>query len=187
MRTMYSRFALIRGFTGEDVERAASETCGCNLHDFFDGHVRNPHAIDFNPVLRTLGYRVIVDTVAAADSTGVRYPDTRVWAYQSRNGGRMRVMIQNPASVWGRAGLHTGMELIAFNGAPIDSFPDFRRAIRSVKLGNVVPVDILRNGSATRLTVKVEGYDRTRVRIMDAPEITPLEQKRRQAWLRAAP
>lgn len=186
MRTMYSRFALKRGFTGNDVERAASETCACNVHDFFEDHVRNARALDFNPFLASLGYRVIVDTTPAVDSAGARLPDTRMWAYPPRSGGRMRVMIQNPASVWGRAGLHTGMELIAFNGAAIDSFPDFRRAIRSVKVGDEVAVDVGRDGAPERVNVKVTGYDRTRVRIIDAPEVTPLQEKRREAWLRAA-
>lgn len=187
MRTMYSRFALKRGFTSDDVERAASETCSCNLHDFFEDHVRSPRPLDFNAFLGSLGYRVVVDTVPAADSAGVRLPDVRIWAYTPRSGGRMRVMIQNPASVWGRAGLHSGMELIAFNGAAIDSFPDFRRAVRSVKLGDEVAIAIRRDGSPERVNVKVTGYDRTRVRIIDAQGVTPLQEKRRQAWLRASP
>jgi predicted metalloprotease with PDZ domain len=183
MRALYSRFAMKRGFTTDDVERAASETCGCNLHRFFDDHVRNAHPLDFNRYLGTIGLRVGVDTIPAADSAGTRLADTRVWAYPPRKGGRMRVMIRDPSSVWARAGLHTGDELVAFNGAPIDSLPDFRRALRTVKLGDVVPVSIIRGGTPSVVNVRVTGYDRPRVRIVDIPDATAVQRERRGHWL----
>ena len=81
MRALYSRYAMKQGFTTADVQRAASETCGCNLHRFFDDYVRNAHPLDFNRYLGTIGLRVVIDTIPAADSAGTRLPDTRVWAY----------------------------------------------------------------------------------------------------------
>jgi predicted metalloprotease with PDZ domain len=187
MRAMYARFALKRGFTSADVERAASETCACDLHSFFEQHVRNSRPLDFTPVLSSIGYRVLVDTIPATDTTGAPLADVRVWAYPPRSGGRMRIMIQNPASVWARAGLHTGMELVSFNGVAIDSFPDFRRALRPVKLGDSVPVDVVLDGAVKRVNVKVTGYTHGRVRIIDAVDLTPVERQRRTAWLRADP
>jgi predicted metalloprotease with PDZ domain len=183
MRALYARYAMKRGFTTDDVERAASETCGCNLHRFFDDYVRNAHPLDFNRYLGTIGLRALADTIPAADSTGARLPDIRVWAYAPKKGGRMRVMIQNPSSVWAKAGLHTGDELVAFNGAPIDSFPDFRRAFRTVKLGDVVPVSISRGGTLSVVDVRVTGYDRPRVRIIEAPDATAAQRERRRHWL----
>src|SRR5438105_4708692 len=185
MRALYSRFAMKRGFTTDDVEHTGSEVCGCRLRSFFDDHVRNARPIDFNRYLPSIGLRALVDTIPAADSTGTPLPDTRIWAYPPRGGGRMRVWIQNPTSVWGRAGLHTGQELIAFNNAPIDSFPSFRRAFRTIQLGQVVPVDILRNGSPERINVRVTGYSRPRVRIVAVPNATPAALERRRVWLTA--
>ena len=95
----------------------------------------------------------------------------------------MRVWIQDPSSVWARAGLHTGMELVAFNNAPIDSFPSFRRAFRAVKLGQVVRVDVLRDGASVRMNVSVAGYSRPRVRIVEDPLATPAQIARRRIWL----
>jgi predicted metalloprotease with PDZ domain len=111
----------------------------------------------------------------------------RIWAYPRRPDGKMRVWIQDPSGIWAKAGLHTGMDLVAFNGVAVDSFPDFRRALRTVKLGDVVPVDIVRNGSPTRVGVTVVGYDRTRVRFVEAPDPTPLQLERRKLWLSASP
>ena len=187
MRALYSRYAMKQGFTTADVERAASETCGCNMRRFFDDYVRNARPLDFNRYLVSIGLRVVTDTIPAADSAGTRLPDTHVWAYPPKKGGRMRVMIQDPSSVWGKAGLHTGDELVAFNGAPIDSFPDFRRAFRTVKLGDVVPVSIIRGGRPSVVNVRVTGYDRVRVRIVDLPDASPGQRERRRLWLAASP
>lgn len=142
---------------------------------------------EFNGYLASLGYRVTVDTIPAADTLGTRLPDLRIWAYPSRNGARMRVMISDPSSVWAKSGLHTGAELATFNGAQIDSFPDFRRAIRSVKLGDAVPVEIFRGRKRSSVSVYVTGYNRPRVRIFDAPNITPTQRERRRIWLAASP
>jgi len=183
MRALYSSFAMKRGFTTDDVERTASRVCGCSMRRFFDDHVRNPRPLDFNRYLPSIGLRAIVDTIPATDSAGSPLPDTRIWAYPPRAGGRMRVWVQDPTSVWGQAGLHTGQELIAFNNAPIDSFPSFRRAFRTIQLAQVVPVDILRNGTPERINVRVNGYNRPRVRIVEDPNATPVTLERRRVWL----
>ena len=99
----------------------------------------------------------------------------------------MHVMMEDPSSVWGKAGLHTGDVLVAFNGAPIDSFPDFRRAFRSIKLNDLVPVSIIRGGTPAIVNVRVTSYDRVRVRITEAPDATAAQRERRRLWLSASP
>ncbi len=99
----------------------------------------------------------------------------------------MRVRIMDPRTVWTSAGLHTGMELASLNRVPLDSFPDFRRAIRSIRLGDVVPVQLVRNGVTQQMNVKVNGYDRTRARVVEIPEATAAQLERRRLWLSAAP
>jgi len=184
MRALYSSFALKRGFTTDDVERIASSVCSCNTRRFFDDHVRNARPLDFNRYLPSIGLRAVVDTIPATDSVGAPLPDTRIWAYPRRPDGKMRVWIHDPASVWARAGLHTGQDLVAFNNAPIDSFPDFRRAFRTVRLGQTVPVDIIENGRARRVTVTVTGYNRVRARVIPIPDATVAQQERRRLWER---
>ena len=182
MRLMYDRFAKKRAFTGVDIERAVHDVCQCNVHQFFEDHVRAAKPIDFNPLLAPLGLRVVLATAPAADSTGERYPDLRITAYDLPT-GRMRVRIMDPRTVWLSAGLHSGMEWISLNRIQIDSFPDFRRAIRSIRLGDVVPVEVVRNGERQQLNVRVTGYDRTRARVEEIPNATPAQLERRRAWL----
>jgi predicted metalloprotease with PDZ domain len=187
MRALYSRYAMKHGFTTDDVEHVASEVCACNLHPFFDDYVRNARSPDFDRYFRSIGLQLVADTIPAADSTGARLPDTRIWAYAPKKRGPMRVMIQDPTSVWAKAGLHTGDEIVSFNSAPIDSIPEFRRAIRAVRLGDVVPVSIVRRGGPALLNVRVTGYDRVRVRIVEVPDATPPQRERRRLWLSASP
>jgi len=187
MRALYSRYAMKRGFRTDDVERAASEVCACNLRPFFDDYVRNPRTPDFGRYFRSIGLQVTTDTIPAADSVGTRLPDTRVWAYPPRFGGRMRVMIADPSSVWAKAGLHTGDEIVSFNSAPIDSVADLRLAIRAVRLGEVVPVSIVRGGKPALVSVRVTGYDWVRVRIVEVSGATPRQRERRRLWLSASP
>ncbi len=182
MRALYARFAVKRGFTTDDVERTASTVCGCNARRFFDDHVRNARPLDFNRYLPSIGLRAIVDTIPATDSAGSPLPDTRVWAYPRRSDGKMRVWIHDPASIWARAGLHTGQDLVAFNNAAIDSFPDFRLAFRTVRLGQAVPVDIVEAGAPKRVTVTVTGYSRVRARVVPIPDATAAQQERRRLW-----
>jgi predicted metalloprotease with PDZ domain len=184
MRLMYERFAKKRAFTGPDIERAVHDVCQCNVHQFFEDHVRGARPIDFNPLLAPLGMRVILATGPVADSTGVPYPDLRITAYDLPT-GRMRVRIMDPRTVWRSAGLHTGMEWISLNKIPIDSFPDFRRAIRSIRLGDLVPVEVARNGVRQQISVRVTGFDRTRARVVEIPDATPGQLERRRLWLAA--
>jgi predicted metalloprotease with PDZ domain len=182
MRLMYDRFAKRSAFTGADIERATAEVCQCNVHQFFEDHVRNAKPIDFDPILAPLGLHVLLATSPAADSTGTRFPDLRISAYTPPT-GRMRVRIIDPRTVWTSAGLHTGMEWVSLNGIQIDSFPDFRRAIRSIKLGDTVQAEVVREGKPQKLSVRVTGYDRTRARAMEIPDATPAQLERRSRWL----
>ena len=97
------------------------------------------------------------------------------------------MIIQDPSSVWARAGLHTGDEIASFNGAPVDSFPDFRRVVRGIKLGDTVAVSIVRRGKPALVRVRVTGYDRAHVRIDELPGASPEQVERRRFWLAASP
>jgi hypothetical protein len=66
-------------------------------------------------------------------------------------------------------------------------FPDFRRAFRTIKLDDVVPVSIIRGGTRSVVNVRVTGYDRPRVRTVETPGATAAQQERRRFWLSGSP
>lgn len=185
MRLMYERYAGKAAFSGADIERAVGDVCRCNMHQFFEDHVRNARPIDFNPVLAPLGLRVSLTTAPVADTAGAALPDLRISAYVPPAPGRVRVRILDPRTVWTRAGVHTGMEFLSLNSIQIDSFPDFRRAIRGIRLGEVVPIEVISSGTRQRFEVRVTGYERTRARVIENPAATAPQLERRKRWLAA--
>ena len=185
MRLMYDRYAGKTAFKGTDIENAVRDVCRCNVHRFFEDHVRNARPIDFNPLLEPLGLRVVLESATVADSAGTPYPDLRISAYAPSNGGKMRVRIIDPRTVWARAGVHSGMEYVSLNRIPIDSFPDFRRAIRSVRIGETVPIEVVANGARRTIQVPVTGYARTRARVVEVPGATTAQLQLRMRWLTA--
>src|SRR2546426_6790383 len=61
--------------------------------------------------------RARVSWTPALDRDGRPAADLRVSAWQPPGENALSLLISNPASVWGRAGLHSGDRLVAVNGA----------------------------------------------------------------------
>ena len=182
MRAMYTRFANKRGFTGAEIESTAERVCTCNLTRFFDDHVRNAREIDFNRHLAPLGYRLAIDTIIAADSAGRALPDLRVYAMNSGDTSRTYVRIMSPESVWAKAGLRTGMELVSFNGTRIGNFRSFRTQLHALSIGDVVNVEVRSNERLQTFRVRIPAYNRVRVQLADAAPLTAAQQRRRALW-----
>jgi serine protease Do len=99
----------------------------------------------------------------------------------------LRVHLSTPASVWGRAGLHTGDQLVSLNGQPVASSADFRSRLGQLHIGDTARVQIIRNGVASQVSVAIAGYDRPTVRIVEIADATPEQLRLRAQWLTAAP
>jgi predicted metalloprotease with PDZ domain len=112
MRTLSGRFTPQRGITGRDIEQAIHEVCICDAHTFFEAHVRGARPIDFNYYLRTIGMRTQVSWSPALTSDGKLQPDVRLSAFNTADNPKLKIHLSNPASGWGRAGLHTGDQLV---------------------------------------------------------------------------
>lgn len=187
MRAMLARYPQPRGYTGMDIERTASEVCGCHLHGFFERHVRNATLLDFAPALRPLGLRPRLSMAPEVDEARRPRPDLRVWAFARRGETRARFMISDPRSVWARAGLHTGDVAVAMNGTRIADRRALLMAIRGLHLGDRVRVDYLRNETPMTANLTVTGYSTTRVTFEDLPQVTAAQRAARARWLAAAP
>jgi len=187
MRALVAEHPLPAGYTGMDVERTAGRVCGCQLHGFFERHVRGAALLDFAPALRTLGLRPRVWMEPVRDSAGRTEPDLRVWVFTRRGEREPRFIVDDPRSVWARAGLHTGDVIVSINGT---ATPDRRvalTAIRSLRTGGRARVELLRDGRPMTVEVAVGGYERTRVAFEDLPDVTPAQRAARARWLAAAP
>jgi predicted metalloprotease with PDZ domain len=151
--------------------------------------VRDVGPIDVRPELARIGLRAEVDSVPATDSVGNALPDLRV-GIDFTLPTSPRLVIQDSTTAWGAAGLRSGDQLISIASEPVYSFADFRRVVSGLRVSedaSAIPVEIQRHGQRMRLSVPVAGYRRTRVRLVDAATVTPVERARRDAWLRGAP
>jgi predicted metalloprotease with PDZ domain len=187
MRTLSGRFTPQRGITGRDIEQAVHEVCDCDAHTFFEAHVRGAQPLDFDRYLRIIGMRTKVSWSPAVSSDGKPQPDVRLSAFTTPDNPALRLHLSTPASVWGRAGLHTGDQLVSLNGQPVASSADFRSRLGQLHIGDTARIEIIRNGAGSQVSVAIAGYDRPIVQIVEIAGATPKQLRLRTQWLTAAP
>jgi len=157
------------------IEQAVESVCGCDVAAFFDAHVRHAAVIDFDGYLGLMGLTTRV-TWAPAVSNGETERDLRLWGFESERDSSLRLVINNPASAWGRAGLHSRDRLLSLNGAPVRTWAELRAKLQSLRLGDTVRVQVQR-AAPFEATVVVAGFERPTVRIERLPNAT-LAQRR---------
>ncbi|MEJ7811968.1 MAG: hypothetical protein WKG32_16265 [Gemmatimonadaceae bacterium] len=198
MRTMLERFSGEQGFTGADVERVVREVCACEVHALFEGHVRGASVISFDRYLALAGLRTRV-TRTPVLRDGQPEPDYRIRAWIPPGDSVLALLLSDPASVWGRAGLHTGDRLTAVNGTPMRTSGELRSLIGRLRVGDTVRVALAGTNSASvrpasvrppgarTVTVVVTGYDQPVVRIEEVPGASDRSRALRERWLSGAP
>jgi predicted metalloprotease with PDZ domain len=187
MRIMLERYAGRVGFTGRDIERAIAQVCACVVRPIFDAYVRGAGLIDVDRYLSAIGLRSRVTWEPVRDAQGAPTPDRRVFAWQPDGEPSLALLINNPASAWGRAGLHTGDRLVSIDGQPIANLRDFRSAVVRARIGDTVRLEVQRPNGPFRATVVVGGHNYPRVRLEEKADATARQRERRQRWISALP
>ena len=187
MSLLSGRFTPQHGLTGRDIEQAIHEVCACDTHTFFETHVRGARSIDFDQYLQTIGMRTQVSWSPAVSEDGKPQPDVRLSAFSTPDNPVLRIHLSNPASAWGRAGLHTGDQLVSLNGQPVATATDFRTRLGQLHIGDTALVEVMRKGVLSRLSVPIVGYDRPTVRIVEIADATAEQVRLRMQWLTGAP
>jgi predicted metalloprotease with PDZ domain len=188
MRLMLERGSSSRGFTTADIERAVADACECAVKPFFDAHVRGGRPIDFDRYLALIGLKTAVASEPATRE-GQPVPDHRLWAWNPPGDTLMSLLINNPESIWGKAGLHSGERVITINGNTVRTWPEFRQMLSGTRIGDVVHfvVKAPRASAPRTVTVKVSGYERPVVRIEEVFSATEKQLRLREAWLAGSP
>ena len=185
MRTLSAQFTPQRGITGRDIERAVHEVCGCDADSFFEAYVRGANKIDFDRYLRIIGLRTQVSWSPALGSDGKPEPDLRIFALSAAGDSTLRIRITDPSSAWGRAGLHTGDQLVSLDGHPVATATEFRSWFSHLRMGQTARMQIVHNGSVSQVEVPVIGYDRPTVRIVEIADASAEQRRLRERWLAA--
>ena len=164
MRLLFDRSATTR-MDSRTVEQAVEDVCGCDVTPFFDAYVRGAAALDYNRYLALNGLRASV-TWAPAVNNGEPDRDLRIFGWEPGDGS-VRIVISNPASIWGRAGLHSRDRLVSMDGTAVTTWSEMRARLMRLRMGDTVRVEVERPGPAGRYvaTVVVAGFERPTVRI----------------------
>ena len=186
MRAMLAHYSGDRGFTSRDVEQTVERVCRCDVTPLFDAVVRGAHAMDFNRYLALAGLRADVSWIPA-EREGHAIPDLLVSAWAREGVREPLVRIFDPASVWARAGLHTGDRIVSVNGSPVPGTREFRVLVGALHIGDTVRVDVMRPKGPYRATVVVAGFTRPLVRISELPNITARQRLVRDRWAAGLP
>lgn len=165
---------------GRVIEQAVESVCGCDVTPFFDAHVRHGAVIDFDRYLGLMGMTTRV-TWGPAMYNGEPERDLRIYGYEppSPDSG-LRLVISNPSSIWGRAGLHSRDRLVGINGMPVRSWSGLRAKLQSLRLGDTVRVQVQRSAPFAA-TVVVAGFERPTVRIERLPNATVAQRRLAEA------
>lgn len=187
MRLMLEQFSGERGFTSRDIEQVIAQVCRCTMVEFFDAHVRGGTPLDFDRYLAPIGFRVAVEWRPALSSTGAPEPDLRVRPADMMPGDPIRLVMTDPTTAWGRAGLHAGDELVTINSRSMDTWPTFRSVLSSARLGDTLHVVVRRDGAPLQTDVVLTGYQRPVVRLEEVAGATAAQRALRERWLSGAP
>jgi predicted metalloprotease with PDZ domain len=187
MRLMMERYSGRVGFTGRDIERAVAETCSCSVRAIFDAHVRGAGSIDIDRYLNAVGLRARVTWEPAVNAQGAPSPDLRLFAWQPDGEQAVALLINNPSSAWGRAGLHTGDRVVSIDGQAIANPRDVRGALMRTRIGDTVVVHVKRPNGPFQARAVVGGYEYPRVRLEEKPGATAAQRQRRERWINASP
>lgn len=170
------------GFTTESVRQLVGTVCGCEVRTFFDDYVRGAGVIDVNHYLALIGLRAQVDWVDAVDDSGRTLPDVRIWSYQPVGSPRPLLLLNTPASQWGRAGFHSGDSLVSIDDSAATDVATVRRALRGFRLGDTVRVTVLQGGKEFTARVPLTSYRHPVVKIVPDSGATTEARRLREAW-----
>ena len=182
MRRMMKQFGKDKGFTNKDIEQTINKTCNCNMHDFFQQYIYGSNSIDFNKYLQLAGMRSDTTWADATSDDGKPGRDLRVYAwYNSQR--KLLLGITDPESIWGKAGLHTGDEILSINDTPVVTQKTFFDMIRKADIGEIISIEVKRVPGIFKADVLISGYKTASVKISELTTATEEQQKLRWHWL----
>ena len=169
MRLMYQRFGGKKGFKAQDIEQVVDAVCNNpEVHQFFDTYLYQGKTLDFENFLRLLGLRLQLFWLPATDAQGKPAPDNRLYVWQPQGDSLFRLLITDPRSCWGRAGLHTDDAVLAMNGQAIQIRTSFYAHRNAFRIGDTVSFQIRRSNTIQTVRVGVTGYTQVIAHIQPA-------------------
>lgn len=195
MRVLYARHAGERGFTGDELRDVTASVCGCELSTFWERFIREGAPLNFDDGFGLMGMQMLVRRVGAMTPDGRAAADLRISVMTQAGygtagghpGGRLRLSVGDRSGAWGRGGVMTGDELVSIDGRAITTPEQFRGVIEALRIGDSVRVDVLRQGAPHTANVRIVGYDRLLIQLLDFAELTERQRAMRRVWMTGRP
>jgi len=182
MRKMLERFSGEKGFTSKDIEQTIKDVCGCDVQQFFKDHIYGNKQIDFSKYLKLLGLQYTIEWKDVLSNDLKPSPDLRAFSYQLPGENILRIGLSNPATAWGRSGLHTGDIIKSINGKVIADPADFRQVQRNAKIGDTMVVEVERQSGVKKINVLITGFQQPVVYITQMATLTEKQKKLFEQW-----
>lgn len=182
MRKMFKRYSGAKGFHAKDIEQTIRDICGCDVHSFFQQFVFNATQLDFNRYLKLIGKQVNVTWKQAADDNGKPNIDYRMFINRWGKDSSFKIILTDPESCWGKAGLHTADKIISINNNPDINNRTFRNIQRSLSVGDKVEFMVEHNLKIKKIVVIVSGYNVPNAHITSLKNPTVKQQKLFNDW-----
>ncbi|HXM38377.1 MAG TPA: PDZ domain-containing protein [Gemmatimonadales bacterium] len=176
MRYLFDHFAGERGFTRDDLLGSVRSATGLDFQEFWRRYVSGVAEIPWNDYVQAAGWEVQFSEEPAVDArVGAITPAVQ--------GGRWRA-VATPGSAAAAAGLRTGDELQRVNGRSILDGSDVAAAVRGVRRGATVTVEVVRDGRPLTIRFQAGTYQRVRAQLRELPTQTTKMQRIRAGIIR---
>ncbi|HYO14978.1 MAG TPA: PDZ domain-containing protein, partial [Thermoanaerobaculia bacterium] len=186
LRLAYQRHAGERGFTSEEIYRAAGEVAGTDLGPWFEHAVETTAELDYSEALDWFGLRFAESEEAKAkDDQPAEPPAGWLGADTEVQDGRLVVTILRRGTPAYEAGLNVGDEILAVGEFRVPP-SGWEERLKAYRPGEKVSLLIARRERLMRLSVTFGEKPRPRWKLETAPDATPEQQARLAAWLAGA-
>jgi predicted metalloprotease with PDZ domain len=157
----------------EGVRQAAQSVCRCDLQEFFDQYVSGTDEIPWDPMLLSVGLRVVQQSVEVADA-GLDVQ--RVF------GGMVILASVDPGSDAARAGVLAGDTLLSINGKAIG--PDPRASLGAWRPGDTIRLRVRRGVDEHELKFKLGAKKQVEYVVRDVENLSAEQKAHREEWLK---
>lgn len=184
MRRMYDEFYLKspnatyylrgRGYIPEDLQRVATEVCGCEFNEFFTRYIRDVQVLPYDEAFAYLGLRVVRERAREPYNLGI--------ALDGQGAGPPRIANVRHDSPAEDAGLQRGDEILELGKKSVTG-ANWLVSLSRYKERDRIPVSVKRDRQTIKTTLTVGAPERFEYRIEEQKDATPQQKAMRDAWL----
>lgn len=184
MRLAYQRYSGERGFREEELLRVFDEVAGAGVSDWLKRALESTGELDYSEALDWYGLR-FVESKEKKDEDSEEQPAAWLGLEIENQTGRLVVTGVKRETPAYEAGVNVGDELLAIGDYRVPA-EGLENRLKNYRPGEKASLLISRRDRLTRLPVTFGEKPRPRWKLEAAPNATPEQKARLEAWLAGA-